>query len=226
MDEVHGLAAGVHRLQARGAIIYAAAFSQFETNDDKSMMGQLYGVALLILAAVTLPALMRFVAPVVEQGGSLGGSGGGARAWPHGRHRRIALKTAEPQRPRGAPPRAAAALDVSGGGSSPSGGATAGGRGRPVRWRCAQKPSEALRLRREARPAGRLAGLRAEERPRLRPPVPPARLRCNGDGPGPQVPPSSAPSGSGSRRPAGHRGRSTSPHHTTDASLERPRGSK
>ncbi|WP_327299905.1 hypothetical protein [Streptomyces sp. NBC_01197] len=61
------------------AIIYATAFSQFQTNDSKDLMPQLYGVALLIMSAFTLPALMKFIAPVIDNvgGGGLAGIGGG-----------------------------------------------------------------------------------------------------------------------------------------------------
>ncbi|MFF3062307.1 hypothetical protein [Streptomyces sp. NPDC057909] len=110
------------------AIIYAAAFSQFSTaSDDKEFLSQLYGVALLILAAFSLPALMRFVAPITEQSGIGGGSGGGGG----GMASRIAtgaiaLKT-------GGVIKGGAAGSAAGGkgSSGPSGGTTAGGGGKP-----------------------------------------------------------------------------------------------
>lgn len=68
-------------LKPTAAIIYAAAFSEFETNDSKELLPQLYGVVLLILAAFTLPALMRFVVPLMEHGSiGCGGSGGAGMA--------------------------------------------------------------------------------------------------------------------------------------------------
>ncbi|MFF5893943.1 hypothetical protein ACFY72_35015 [Streptomyces globisporus] len=62
------------------ALAYAAGFSQFSTNKGETdVMAQLYGVTLLLLAALTLPALMRFIAPVVETAGTSGLGGGGGR---------------------------------------------------------------------------------------------------------------------------------------------------
>jgi type IV secretion system protein TrbL len=105
------------------AIIYATAFSQFSTNDGKDLMSQLYGVALLILAAFTLPALMRFVAPVVDQGGG-GGGGGAGGMMAKVATGAIALKTGGAS----TAGRAAAAGAAKGGKSNgPSGGQTAGG---------------------------------------------------------------------------------------------------
>lgn len=106
------------------AIIYAAAFSAFNSAaDDKRLLTQLYGVALLILAAFSLPALMRLVAPITEQGGIGGGSGGGSGVAGRIATGAIAIKTGGAA----VAGRAAAGAKGSSGGSSPSGGKTAGG---------------------------------------------------------------------------------------------------
>ncbi|MEJ8662307.1 hypothetical protein [Streptomyces sp. MS1.AVA.4] len=117
------------------AIAYAAAFSQFTTGDKKDLMGQLYGVTLLILTGLTLPALMRFIAPVVDQGG-LGGEGRGASSMAaRVATGAIALKTGGASvAARGA---AAGAARAGGGKGGSSGGASgsgtpgSGGGGRP-----------------------------------------------------------------------------------------------
>lgn len=58
------------------AIIYAASFSLFSDTKDGDLVSHLYGVTLLIMAAVSLPALMRVIVPAVAEG-SMGGGGGG-----------------------------------------------------------------------------------------------------------------------------------------------------
>ncbi|MFL0028545.1 hypothetical protein ACJBCE_37095 [Streptomyces sp. NBUL23] len=78
------------------AIAYAAGFAQFSESSDDDLMSQLYGVTLLLLAALTLPALMRFIAPVVEEAGGSGlggGSGRGASTAARIASGAIALKT-------------------------------------------------------------------------------------------------------------------------------------
>ena len=61
------------------AIVYAAAFKLTSSNifedDGTGLVKILTGLALMIMALVALPALMRFVAPMVSQ---VGGGGGGS----------------------------------------------------------------------------------------------------------------------------------------------------
>ncbi|MDJ0344235.1 hypothetical protein QMK19_28930 [Streptomyces sp. H10-C2] len=58
------------------AIVYAAAFSSIGQTKNTDLVTQLSGVVLMILAIFTLPALMRFVTPMVEAVASAGGGGG------------------------------------------------------------------------------------------------------------------------------------------------------
>jgi len=61
------------------AIVYAAAFKLTATNifkdDGSGLVKILTGLALMVMALVALPALMRFVAPMVSQVGGGGGAG-------------------------------------------------------------------------------------------------------------------------------------------------------
>ncbi|MBH1934135.1 hypothetical protein I5Q34_07470 [Streptomyces sp. AV19] len=49
------------------AIVYAAAFQSMGTNKTGDLLTVLHGVVLLLMAAFTLPALLRFVTPMVQQ---------------------------------------------------------------------------------------------------------------------------------------------------------------
>jgi hypothetical protein len=61
------------------AIVYAAAFRLMESSAGKdALVGSITGFALMIVAVLALPALMRFVTPMV--GAVAAGSGGGAAA--------------------------------------------------------------------------------------------------------------------------------------------------
>jgi type IV secretion system protein TrbL len=61
------------------AIVYAAAFSLMDSSAGKdALLGSITGFALMIVAVLALPALMRFVTPMV--GPVAAGSGGGAAA--------------------------------------------------------------------------------------------------------------------------------------------------
>lgn len=118
------------------AIAYAAGFSQFSTSSDKDLMAQLYGVTLLLLAALTLPALLRFIAPVVEEAGSAGlggGSGRGASTAARVASGAIALKTGGASAAVKAAGVAGASGNKGGGGgasgSGPAGGGKQGGGG-------------------------------------------------------------------------------------------------
>ena len=66
------------------AIIYATAFKLTSSNifqdDGTGLVKILTGLALMIMALVALPALMRFVAPMVSQVGGGGGGSGAALA--------------------------------------------------------------------------------------------------------------------------------------------------
>lgn len=59
------------------AVIYAAAFAGMGQAKAGDTWTQLYGVTLLLLAALSLPALMRFVTPLVSAA-AVGGAGAGA----------------------------------------------------------------------------------------------------------------------------------------------------
>jgi type IV secretion system protein TrbL len=59
------------------AIIYAAAFASIGRSSESDFYTQVSGVMLLILAALTLPAMMKFVTPMVAAV-TMGGSGAGA----------------------------------------------------------------------------------------------------------------------------------------------------
>ncbi|GAA0439011.1 hypothetical protein [Streptomyces luteireticuli] len=58
------------------AIVYAAAFQSMGTNKSGDILTVLHGVVLLLMAAFTLPALLRFVTPMVQQTAT--GRGGAA----------------------------------------------------------------------------------------------------------------------------------------------------
>jgi hypothetical protein len=59
------------------AVVYAAAFAGMGQGKAGDTWTQLYGVTLLLLAGLTLPALMRFVTPLVSAA-AIGGAGAGA----------------------------------------------------------------------------------------------------------------------------------------------------
>ncbi|MFJ8335302.1 hypothetical protein [Streptomyces sp. NPDC094437] len=60
------------------AVVYAAAFSMAGQQQDNQVVSMVSGVVLIVLACFTLPALMRFAAPVVQA--AVSGSGRGAKA--------------------------------------------------------------------------------------------------------------------------------------------------
>ena len=60
------------------AIIYATAFQLIGTTGDDPVTSALTGVTLMIMSLVALPALLKFVAPMVGAATSGGGGGGGA----------------------------------------------------------------------------------------------------------------------------------------------------
>jgi type IV secretion system protein TrbL len=67
------------------AIVYAAAFSMTGQKQDNEVVSMVSGVVLIVLACFTLPALMRFAAPVVQAvtsgtGRTSGASGGAGSA--------------------------------------------------------------------------------------------------------------------------------------------------
>ncbi|MFJ9423202.1 hypothetical protein [Streptomyces sp. NPDC101249] len=59
------------------AVVYAAAFSTTGRRQDDQVVSMVSGVVLIVLACFTLPALLRFAAPVVQAAAS--GTGRGAR---------------------------------------------------------------------------------------------------------------------------------------------------
>ncbi|MFJ3194686.1 hypothetical protein ACIQKE_13520 [Streptomyces griseoviridis] len=59
------------------AVVYAAAFSMAGQHQDNQVVSMVSGVVLIVLACFTLPALLRFAAPVVQA--AVSGSGRGAR---------------------------------------------------------------------------------------------------------------------------------------------------
>ncbi|WP_435246410.1 hypothetical protein [Streptomyces sp. NRRL F-5630] len=116
------------------AIIYATSFAQFRSAADApkgdGLMPQLYGVVLLIMAAVTLPALMRVIVPAVAEGGlTSGGGASGAGTAARLASGAIAVKTGGLSKVAAV---GAAKGGTSGGpgGSGPTGGGPAGGGGR------------------------------------------------------------------------------------------------
>jgi type IV secretion system protein TrbL len=60
------------------AIIYATAFQLIGTTGDDQVTSALTGVTLMIMSLVALPALLKFVAPMVGAATGGGGGGGGA----------------------------------------------------------------------------------------------------------------------------------------------------
>jgi len=60
------------------AIVYAVAFKLMGSSGGNALLGSITGFALMIVALLALPALMRFVSPMV--GAVASGSGGGAGA--------------------------------------------------------------------------------------------------------------------------------------------------
>ena len=54
------------------AICYAAAFKLIETPNSDPIVAQIEGVVLIILATLTLPALLKFVVPAVSSAGGVG----------------------------------------------------------------------------------------------------------------------------------------------------------
>ncbi|MEU1121960.1 MULTISPECIES: type IV secretion system protein [unclassified Streptomyces] len=102
------------------AIVYAAAFASMGTPKKTDTMTQISGVVLLVLAALTLPALMRVATPLVDavaagQKGAGSTAGGLASAVATGA---IALKTG------GASKAAQGAKGAGGGGGTPGAGQT------------------------------------------------------------------------------------------------------
>jgi type IV secretion system protein TrbL len=61
------------------ALVYAAGFAAAGTTDENDLITQVSGAMLLILAALTLPALMRIATPLVDSAAT-GGSGGASGA--------------------------------------------------------------------------------------------------------------------------------------------------
>jgi hypothetical protein len=96
------------------AIVYATAFrlSGSDLFGDDGLTSALTGLMLMILAVVALPALMRFVTPMVAAMASGGGGGGGAMAV----GAMAAMPTGAMRVPRGS-------SSAAGGGVGPSGGA-------------------------------------------------------------------------------------------------------
>ena len=98
------------------AIVYATAFrltgSDVFGGDSDELMAAVTGLVLMVLALVALPALMRFVTPMVGAVASGGGGGGGT----------MAAGAAMAAMPTGA-------MRVAGGSSNGGGGATAGSPG-------------------------------------------------------------------------------------------------
>ncbi|MFC9844412.1 hypothetical protein ACFWFF_03825 [Streptomyces sp. NPDC060223] len=62
------------------AVVYAAAFSMSGQTQDNDVVSMVSGVVLIVLACFTLPALMRFAAPVVQAAVSGTGRAGKASA--------------------------------------------------------------------------------------------------------------------------------------------------
>ncbi|MFJ2833053.1 hypothetical protein ACIPC1_36815 [Streptomyces sp. NPDC087263] len=60
------------------AVVYAAAFSMSGQTQDNDVVSMVSGVVLIVLACFTLPALMRFAAPVVQA--AVSGTGRAGRA--------------------------------------------------------------------------------------------------------------------------------------------------
>lgn len=82
------------------AVVYAAAFSISGRQQDNEVVSMVSGVVLIVLACFTLPALMRFAAPVVQAAvsGTARSSGGSAGAGsPMRRRYRRAARTAPAQ---------------------------------------------------------------------------------------------------------------------------------
>ncbi|BCL25511.1 hypothetical protein ACFFS2_08845 [Streptomyces aurantiacus] len=62
------------------AVVYAAAFSMSGRTEENDVVSMVSGVVLIVLACFTLPALMRFAAPVVQAAASGTGRVAGAAA--------------------------------------------------------------------------------------------------------------------------------------------------
>ena len=109
------------------AVVYATAFQLIGENaSDDRLTTALTGLVLMILALLTLPALMRFLTPLV--GAAAGGGGGGAAAVGAVATGAIAMRTAK-----GAPGAAAAAGGRSAGaGAAGAGGPSGAGTGGPA----------------------------------------------------------------------------------------------
>ena len=183
------------------AIVYATAFrlAGSDVFGGDELMSAISGLVLMVLAIVALPALMRFVTPLVGAMASGGGGAGGAMA----AGAIASMPTGAMRVPRGSSSNGAGAV-AGGAQSGPSGASGSGGsRGpsgvngsSPGRWRCqAGQWCSGWRQRRGGR--RRCAPARARHPPRRvqaragerRPVVPPvARLRAR-----PQAPLVSAP---------------------------------
>ncbi|MEU5959211.1 hypothetical protein [Streptomyces sp. NPDC047525] len=101
------------------AIVYAAAFNAIGKSKVDDLWSQLYGVLLLILASLTLPALMRFITPMVAAAAAGGGAGaaiaGGVRGAATGA---VAIKSMGASKAGGAAAKGASGAAQAGGGKS------------------------------------------------------------------------------------------------------------
>ncbi|MEE1940989.1 hypothetical protein V1L54_16520 [Streptomyces sp. TRM 70361] len=66
------------------AVVYAAAFAMSGQSQDNEVVSMVSGVVLIVLACLTLPALLRFAAPVVQAAASGAGRAGRASTAPGG----------------------------------------------------------------------------------------------------------------------------------------------
>ncbi|MFE6487948.1 hypothetical protein ACFVGN_34140 [Streptomyces sp. NPDC057757] len=107
------------------AIVYAAAFSMTGETQENEVVSMVSGVVLIVLACFTLPALMRFAAPVVQAAASGRGGAGKASA---GAGNAAAATGALPVPQLRGP---AAGRSVSGAAVSPDGHGTSGARVTP-----------------------------------------------------------------------------------------------
>jgi hypothetical protein len=126
------------------AIVYAAAFSMTgptqdsQANQDNDVVSMISGVVLIVLACFTLPALMRFAAPVVQAAASGKGRGAGASAGSGGAVAAIgALPVPQLRGP-------AAGRSVSGAAVHPEGHGTTGARGTPIAKAGGQAPARGV----------------------------------------------------------------------------------
>ncbi|MGW1674606.1 hypothetical protein [Streptomyces sp. NPDC002324] len=196
------------------AIVYAAGFASLtqggDSAEDTNLMVQISGVVLLILAALTLPALMRIATPLVDavaQGGQGSGSGviSGVGAIASGA---VAIKTG------GASAAATGAGRGASGatGSKMAGGARGAAPGSKAPGGSPQPPS--------TQPTGAPSPQQADGAPPAQAPHG-ARSQSTG-GQAPQ--PASVPSGA-STREGGGQPQLIAPRGNTETSEEGPRGS-